>query len=258
VVVDTTSVYLDKRGVARFLLPVKDKAYLARRKVGVYVGRHPYLFCALHGLRRGSRSRLVSRTTQLVIEGYPRSANTFAVVAFQQAQRDSVRVAHHLHAPAQIVRAARWRIPTIVLVREPADAVLSQVVRHPQIPVHHALRAYISFYETIARYRSAYVVGSFQEVTKEYGAVIQRVNAKFRTDFSPFEHTGANVEKVFAIVECLNERSAKGLGNLVSRPSAAKERLKNETKSALEAKKARSLLAVAQEIYHDFAMDADR
>jgi hypothetical protein len=60
--------------------------------------------------------RSVSRTTQLVIEGYPRLGNTFAVVAFLQAQKEDVRIAHHLHAPAQVIRAARWRIPTIVLI----------------------------------------------------------------------------------------------------------------------------------------------
>ena len=43
--------------------------------------------------------------TELVIEAFPRSANTFATVAFQLSQPAPVRVAHHLHAPAQVTEA---------------------------------------------------------------------------------------------------------------------------------------------------------
>jgi hypothetical protein len=251
------------------MFSVRDKVYLAGWIARVYVGKYPRLFHTLYASRRWSRIRAVNRTTQLVIEGYPRSANTFAEVAFRQAQRDSVRIAHHLHAPAQIIRAAQWQIPTIVLIREPTDAVLSYVVRHPQISVSHALRAYISFYRTVARFRSAYVVGTFREVTEDYGAVIQRVNAKFGTHFALFEHTEANVEKVFTIVEYLNKRNVaiiealhkrnvKDLEAQVARPSAAKDRLKAEARSALESKKAKALLGMAEEVYCDFASHADR
>jgi hypothetical protein len=72
-----------------------------------HVGEHPLLFHNIYKLRLRYQNLLVDRTTQLVIEGFPRSGNTFAVVAFEQAQRQSVRIAHHLHAPAQVMLAAR-------------------------------------------------------------------------------------------------------------------------------------------------------
>jgi len=40
-------------------------------------------------------------------------------------------IAHHLYASAQVIRAARWRILTLVLMRRPRDAVLSLVIRDP-------------------------------------------------------------------------------------------------------------------------------
>ena len=43
---------------------------------------------------------LYSKETELVIEGFPRSANTFAVLAFDYAQPDDVKLAHQLHAPS--------------------------------------------------------------------------------------------------------------------------------------------------------------
>jgi hypothetical protein len=56
----------------------------------------------------------VSRTTEIVIEGYPRSGNTFAVVAFRLAQGREIEIAHHLHAAAQIKRAARLDVPAFI------------------------------------------------------------------------------------------------------------------------------------------------
>jgi len=78
---------------------------------------------------RGHRARAVDRATELVIEGFARSGNTFAVAAFSLAQPRPVRLAHHLHAPAQVLLAARMGIPCIVLVRDPVDAVASRLIR---------------------------------------------------------------------------------------------------------------------------------
>jgi hypothetical protein len=63
---------------------------------------------------------------------------------------DVTCIAHPLHAPAQVIRAARWRILTLVLMRRPMDAVLSLVIRDPA-SVEQVLgytRIHNSFYET--------------------------------------------------------------------------------------------------------------
>jgi hypothetical protein len=60
---------------------------------------------------------------------------------------DVTSIADRMHVPAQVVRAARWQIPTLVLIRRPRDAVLSFAVWDP-ISVDKALRYYLSFYET--------------------------------------------------------------------------------------------------------------
>src|ERR671917_4320 len=117
----------------------------AREWARRYVGRRPFLFYNFYRLRPNYRDLLVDRRTQIVIEGIPRSGNTFAVVAFEQAQRESVRIAHHLHMPAQVMRAARWHIPTLVLMRKPADAVLSLAIREPRISIRQAMKHYVSF-----------------------------------------------------------------------------------------------------------------
>src|ERR687890_1887029 len=140
-----------------------------------HAGKHPAAFYGLYRLARKDRSRVVTPDTQLVMEGYPRSANSFARVAFNRAQSERVRIAHGLHVPAQVIRAATWQIPTLVLIRKPKDAVLSFAIRDT-ISVDQALRYYLSFYETAEVYRDAYVLGLFEEVTEDFGEVIRRIN----------------------------------------------------------------------------------
>jgi hypothetical protein len=216
----------------------------------IYAGKHPAVFFSLYWLMRKDRARVVTPDTQLVVEGFPRSANTFAKVAFSKAQKEKVRIAHHLHVPAQVIRAARWQIPTLVLIRKPRDAVLSLVVRDP-ISIDQALKYYLSFYETVEKYRDAYVLGLFEEVTEDYGEVIRRINDKFGTTFSLFRHNERNVDKVFARIE-RNSRRRYGethWATKVSRPSALKEGIKRDLGYKVENPKRRKLIAEAEAVY---------
>src|SRR5215203_5308665 len=200
-----------------------------------HAGKHPAAFYGLYRLARKDQARVVTPETQLVIEGFPRSANSFARVAFNRAQKGTVRIATGLHVPAQVIRAARWRIPTLVLIRRPKDAVLSFAIRDP-ISVEEALKYYISFYETVEAYGDAYVLGLFEEVTEDFGQVIRRINDRFGTTFSPFSHDERNVDGVFARIEKNSRKRFRetSLENKVSRPFASREKLKHEIEDDLE------------------------
>ena len=220
----------------------------------IYAGKHPSAFYGLYRLARKDRARVVTPDTQLVIEGFPRSANTFARVAFNRAQSERVRIAHGLHVPAQVIRASTWRIPTLVLIRKPKDAVLSFAIRDP-ISVDQALRYYLSFYETVEGYRDAYVLGLFEEVTEDFGEVIRRINDRFGTTFSPFSHDERNVDGVFARIE-KNSRKRFGetsIENRASRPFASREKLKREVEYELESPKRRDLISRADSVYERLA-----
>jgi hypothetical protein len=127
---------------------------------------------------------VVTRDTDLVIDGYTRSASTYAVYAFQLAQDRPVRLAHHLHAPAQIVAAVRWGIPTILVVREPKGAVLSQAVREPGVTVRDALISWRRFYQIALRYRSGLVVAEFERLVSDFPSLVRETNARFETSFT--------------------------------------------------------------------------
>ena len=215
-----------------------------------HAGKHPATFYGLYRLARKDQGRVVTPETQLVIEGFPRSANSFARVAFNRAQKGTVRIATGLHVPAQVVRAARWRIPTLVLIRRPKDAVLSFAIRDP-ISVKQALKYYLSFYETVEGYGDAYVLGTFEEVTGDFGLVIQRLNERFGTSFSPFRHNERNVEVVLARVERNSKRKfgEAHWENKASRPVAAREETKRELELGLDDPEASHLLSRAEAVY---------
>ena len=153
--------------------------------------------------------------------------------------------------PAQVIRAAQWSIPIFLLARKPTDAALSWVIREPGVPIRQALKHYISFYEKASEYRDALVVGFFEEVTRDYGTVLERVNAKFGTGFSSFVHSEDNVKCVFDRIEEVHRSMFGGRldEKVIAHPSAVKAGLKDALKKELEAPEVRKLTARAEAIY---------
>ena len=232
-------------------LPARSLQRLAYG-IRAVVSVHPplYLPFARWRYRRAGENRIVDRDTELVIEGFQRSGNTFAVVAFETSQGRPMRTAHHLHAAAQIVAAVRMRVPTLALIRDPVDTVLSHMIREPGISARQALSNWIRFYEAVVPLRDRVVVADFAEVTTDFGAVIRDVNARFGTRFAEFEHTQANVARCFELIE---QRNREHYGTLaetkVPRPSAERERLKAARRGELEADRLTALRARAYGVY---------
>lgn len=186
----------------------KDRAELrhafrrAQYELRTIAAEHPSVY--LRFVRRAHAAgpgKVLGRDTQLVIEGYTRSASTFAVMAFQLAQPRPVRVARHLHAPAHLIAAARAGVPTLVCVRPPKPTVLSQVIREPDVGMKQSLRSFARFYERSYPFRARFVVATFEEVTRDFGSVTANVNAKFGTAFRVFEHSDENVRQCFELIE---------------------------------------------------------
>jgi hypothetical protein len=154
----------------------------------------------------GPSPNVIGPATELVIEGYMRSANTFAVHAFQSAQRRPVALAHHLHAPAQLIRAARRGVPALVLIRDPEDTILSQVQWEPDISMRAALTTYVRFYRALEPYAGALLTATFPQVTEDFGGVIRRLNARFGTNFDAYGSTGQHQQLCF---ELMQERASE-------------------------------------------------
>ena len=127
-------------------------------------------------------NNFTNSNTQIVIEGYPRSANSSTTSHFHNFN-PNVNIAHHHHVPAQIIRGVESFTPIIVLIRNPIEAIASFKCYEPNISLTLAIKAYISFYKTILPYKSGFIVASFPKVILDFDVVIARLNKKFKTNF---------------------------------------------------------------------------
>ena len=199
----------------------------ARHRLRTYVSGHRLGYLAFARRKyTGHNVEVIGPGTELVIDGFTRSATTFAVYAFQLAQDSPVRLAHHLHAPAQLIEAARRGIPAVALIREPQGAILSQLFQEPDVALPDALFAYARCYERLMPYRDSLVIGEFRQVTEDFGAVIRQLNKRFGTNFAEFVHSDQNVRQCFELCE-LRETMAPGLlgfeSGLLTRDQLARE-----------------------------------
>lgn len=237
--------------------PPHQATQLVRYRMRHALGRCPGLYLPLARLRnaRTDLRRVVGPRTELVIEGFPRSANTFAVTAFRRAQARPVEVAHHLHLAAQVLYGLRRGIPVLVLIREPVAAITSYMLhsKYPDNSPVHAFNEYLRFYETLRPWRGRFVVGCFDEVVHDFGMVTQRLNAHYATGFTPFIHTPANVQACFSEVETVNRMRHGGevSWSNVTRPDARRDRAKAPIRERVRSPAFAALLARAEALYRE-------
>jgi hypothetical protein len=172
----------------------------ARHRIRTKLFEYPAVYMPIARAKyRGHSPQVLNARTELVIEGYFRSANTFSVHAFQLSQDKPVQLAHHLHAPAQLIVAARRHIPVLLLIREPEGAILSELL-YDDVALPDALEAYARFYTALLPYLDSFVIGEFEQVTNDFGSVIRQLNKRFGTSFNEFEHTDATARECFDLM----------------------------------------------------------
>lgn len=200
------------------------------------------------------RPEALLKETNLVIEGYPRSGNSFAFTAFNMAQGEStVRVAHHLHTASVVIAAIRANVPSLVLVRNPEDAIISHIIYSQNLTISQCLKSYLDFYQPLLKHRDYFVTAKFEDVITDFGAITRKVNQEFSTAFKEFEHTQDNVDKCFYILE----NSWKDLGMsqqkaVTNAPSKKRKQYKEILRHHFRASDLKELRNRAFEVYEQY------
>jgi len=237
-----------------------DLVYEWSRRLWLPISRSPRLFPMMVRMQAKRRNVPASAAIGIVIDGFPRSANTFSARAFQFANPD-VAVSHHMHAPANILLAVRYHLPTVVLIRPPVDAVLSEVIREPRKSLRRGLLEWNSFYGLIRPVLDQVVVADFATVTSDYSIVIDEVNRRFGASFHAYRNSPDADEAVFAVIEAAARSRGKTGARLetqVPRPSLARAERKPGLQTELERPGLRSLVERAQKTYAEFIAVAPR
>jgi len=160
---------------------LKGSAVFARTLIPrMLVKRSPILYRPLNRIRNavrrsGNLPRLASDDVEICVEGYPSSANSFAVNVLRAA-RPGLRISSHHHAIANIKIAIRLGIPCVALIRPPEDAIASRVSRFGTSP-RVAISEYCDMHEFLSQRRANMLIASFRTVTEDTDRFLDLVSA---------------------------------------------------------------------------------
>lgn len=206
-----------------------------------------WVLTKIHFSLFGKKELLISSDTEIVIDGFPRCANTYAVTKFMDSNPSRKNVlAHHIHYPSQIIKGVALGLPVVLLVRCPADVIISLCIREKR-SIESAVRLYIGFYEKLLPLKDSVVVADFETVTNDFANLMHRVNEKYGSDFV---HVSCSTEEgILSKVEYWNEVDSGGDLMKSSAPNPLKAELRKSYQEELASPKVSPLLNKATEIY---------
>jgi hypothetical protein len=152
------------------MFPLSDLPAYAR----LFVKRTPSLYRPAKRLAgHGDAGQLCDRTTDLCIEGYPSSGNSFSFALLRIAN-DRLRIAHHCHSVANFRLALGYGVPAVCLIRDPEDAIASRLARFKG-NLRSSVLEYIDFYDFALEHRDRLTIVTFEELTGNTAAFLERV-----------------------------------------------------------------------------------
>jgi hypothetical protein len=202
--------------------------------------------------------RRITEHTEAVIEGFPRSGNTFATFALQEAEGRTVDVASHAHVPAQVKVAVRMQKPTLVVIREPIGCLTSLLTAAPHVRFEAAIHEYTHHHRELVPFRDGFVIGTFEKTTTDFTSVIDQMNSRFGTQFKPFVQTPENVDRVFARIDAhyRDVYGAKASERVVPRPSPVRRAEKEWLTEQLMSRRYSAQLDGARAVYDELVGNA--
>lgn len=233
------------------MLPSSLKA--AKVVLSARLKTHPAVFLPIARLRENHKRTLVRRDSDLVVEGYWRCANHYATNAFIVSQPRQVHVAHHFHAPAQLMLALRWNVPALLLIREPLAAVSSATVYLEHDDPYPLLKFYNIFHESLVPFREGLVISDFERTTHDFGAVIREINERCGRTYAQYRGTPEEERRVEEMIRAEHATNMEARAATLPLPSEEKERRKSAIMQRLGAPRCASLLDEAQHYYQFFA-----
>ena len=147
---------------------------------------------------------IASPSSSILIEGYPRSGNTFLVMLINH-QRTSkglpqLKIAHHTHRWENLRIAQIFDVPSVVLVRPPIDAISSFYVFHSgRLPVDDVALRWQEFYEFSLNILDQVTVVSFEEFAENPNPSIEKISTDLGIHIPPVkdvEGTASHIQRV--------------------------------------------------------------
>jgi hypothetical protein len=215
------------------------------------MGRRPLTLPILLGLTPLGVDRRIDGRTELVVEGFPRTGSTFVATALEQATRGGLSLVSPVNQPAQVGRAVRQGVPTLVLVRRPVDTLASYLCAAPHGRPRGVLREYIGYHRELIPFLDDVEIADFDQVTSDLRPVLERLRTRFSLGIPEFDHTDRSVRRIFTVIEDQHLRRNKvpDCEATMPRPSAHRSAAKAAHREALEHPGLAALLAEAEHLH---------
>lgn len=174
--------------------------------------------------RMTGRQSWITSESDIVIEGCPRSANTYFMRILRAACEHKLSIASHVHRPEQLIMAHRYDTPCVALFRDPLESVASLVVRDERYKIGSSMKNYRRFCETALSIESPrFLMLDFEDVIAHPAQSISGVLDEFGFDHLP-------VSDRLIAEATRDDREDKTMSSL---PNPAKDALKERVYDAV-------------------------
>jgi len=199
-------------------------------RIRYYWASSPYLFYhAYSSLRYPDNT--VSKKTDLLIEGFGRSGSSFTADSFDISNNNNLSVVRNQKAITGVIKAAKYGIPVLMLIREPESVALSYKVMNPKLKFKNIILEYSNYYERAWHYNNSFITSTNDQSWERFDLLVKRLNANFNTDFS----TSFDIKNLSdKVKKYQNEIYQRAYGNTLSEsvkntfnyPTSEKDKLK--------------------------------
>jgi hypothetical protein len=225
-----------------------------------YIWHRPLLYQAIQKLR--SRGDLLDPNYDLLLDGFPRSGNTFASLMIEESQQSRLKVVTHRHTPPPFLHAVKIGKPACLTLRRPFDAITSWVI-YTNRPIRSVIQYYLDFHQILLPYRSKFLIVPFFILTEDFSLVLQLINARFALNLKHQFDLEACKREVFGRIDN-SWKNGDGIINefRVARPYTARDNLKAAIQKKLLHPRYSASLQSCRDLYQiyedDFFSDLDR
>lgn len=199
------------------------------------------------------------RQIDLIVEGYPRSGNTYAEHMLR-IMCPGLRWISHTHSQGTLLWAEKHKIPSLVIIREPEDAVISLFLFHMfQVSIRNCFYNWIQFYQTARScgnvsfiWFNSLICDTENTILKGLGAIGLENRSCCSLPSNPYasfekshDHDKRHLEKVWGIVA----REEQG-----NRPSETRSEIKRQILDELLSQKNSGTSFLIQKCRKEYAL----
>lgn len=198
----------------------------------------PPVFYLLYYLNK-KKYALVNEDTELLIDGFPRSANTFAY-AFIEMTQPVKRIAHHVHLPVQFYRSKKFSTPALLLLRNPVDAAISMSIRRPTYFPYLIFLYYYLFHTKIFKIISDTLIIRFEEVVSDPNSIIRKLRSKNYSGLNEVKLTVElkdRINKRVDELDMINRNDSEIKDSTVARPTEYRKNISEKIRGEFHSKR---------------------